>query len=72
MDRAEFVKTCKLCGYCTKEQAEKYAVGKEEFSERDFEEAYRRFQSKICDGKWRPMRGRHKTTKHFFREVGNR
>lgn len=45
MTREEFISQCTLSGYCTKEQAAKYAddEDRETFSESDFIRAYRRY-----------------------------
>lgn len=41
MNKSEFVNMATRMGYCTKEQAQKYATDREEFTEADFEEVYR-------------------------------
>lgn len=37
----EFIKLCKLSGYCTTKVAKKYCEDKDVLSEKDFEEVYR-------------------------------
>ena len=41
MTKDEFIQMCSDCGYCSKVVAKKYAEGKDEFTEEDFEEAFR-------------------------------
>lgn len=48
MNKEEFVKYCKLSGYCDEKTAEKYAAGKEKFSEQDFEEVFRLHERRMA------------------------
>lgn len=41
MDKETFVKACASCGYCSRMIAREYAGDREEFTNADFEEAYR-------------------------------
>ena len=74
MNRKEFEKICKACGYARKEVAEEYCCEKDEFTDRDFEEVYRKQQRKdlsACGtgfGKWHNVQG-VKITK-CYRNVG--
>ena len=76
MDRKEFKKICKSCGYARKEVVEEYCCEKDEFTDRDFEEVYRKQQRKdlsACGtgfGKWHYVQG-VKTTKHFRKNGGD-
>lgn len=68
MTRDEFIKLCSKCGYCSKKVAELYAQGKSEFTDKDFEDAFRfaqRIESDKGNGRWRKMAGGVKTTKHY-------
>ena len=41
MNRKEFIETAAKMGYCTKNQAASYAKERDDFTERDLEEAWR-------------------------------
>ena len=67
MDRETFIKACSSGGYCSKEEAAKYAGDRQEFTEDDFIEAYRKYNKITAPGKWHTVavdRGRNgiKTT----------
>lgn len=47
MIKAQFIAGCVMCGYCTKKTAEKYAAGKDDLTDADFEEVYRIEQDKL-------------------------
>lgn len=73
MTKNEFAKACSAGGYCSKAIAEKYAksTGKIEFSEKDFEGAFR-FGEKLRVESWEmPQHANHvrlggaKTTKSY-------
>lgn len=44
MTKEEFIKNCRSIGYCSKDVAEKYCEGKDEFTEDDYVEVFRRAQ----------------------------
>ena len=48
MKRDDFIKLCVRMGYCSKSEAEKYAENKEEFSDDDFVEVWRKANNKIA------------------------
>ena len=41
MTKDEFIQMCSDCGYCSKTVARAYAKDRDEFTEEDFEEAFR-------------------------------
>ena len=47
MTKDEFIKNCKSLGYCTEEQAEKYCEDKDELTENDYVEVYRKANVRI-------------------------
>ena len=72
MNRDTFIETCCKSGYCSKEQAAKYAGDRQEFTEDDFIEAFRKYNEITAPGKWHKVsvdRGQHRI-KTTYRAYG--
>ena len=64
MTQAEFITTAKLRGLATAETAKQYAQGRNDLTEADLEEVYRKqtaFDGQIGHNKWRSYQGTKST-----------
>ena len=70
MTKAEFIKTACAMGYCNKKQAEKYCEGKDELTEDDYIEVYRKRESETRRGTCRSLGDGAYTSKRYYRDGG--
>ena len=70
MTKDEFIKTACKMGYCNKKEAEQYCKDKDELTDDDYIEVYRKRESKIhITGQ--PLYGGGRTSKHYYRDGGS-
>lgn len=48
MTRDQFARTCASMGYCSRKYAEEYAKGRDELTDADYIEVYRRYTERPC------------------------
>ena len=70
MTKGEFIKTACKMGYCTEKQAEKYSEGKDELTEDDFIEVYRKREGERRTGTHRYLGDGAYTSKRYYRDGG--
>ena len=70
MTKAEFIKSASKMGYCTKEEAEEYCKNRDELTEDDYIEVYRKRESQIKITGVRLHGGGRRST-HKFKDGGS-